>query len=88
MKRACSQLMLLVFFTSIALSSNASGMSVIVTGKVTDENGQGLPGVVVKLKGTSTVTTTNVQGTFSITTPDNTGTLVLLIPATVARSIL
>lgn len=49
-----------------------------VTGKVTDENGTGLPGVTVSLKGTTVGVSTNSEGNFSLTIPDGqeTGTLV------------
>jgi len=46
-------------------------------GKVTDkENGEGLPGVNVVLKGTSTGTTTDGTGNYTLNVPDNGGTLV------------
>lgn len=38
-----------------------------VTGKVTDENGAGLPGVSILVKGTSTGTTSDVEGKYSVT---------------------
>ncbi|MBF9252830.1 TonB-dependent receptor [Pontibacter sp. 172403-2] len=47
-----------------------------VTGKVTDENGAGLPGVTVLLKGTSIAAPTGVDGNYTITVPDGSGTLV------------
>ncbi|KQS32969.1 TonB-dependent receptor [Dyadobacter sp. Leaf189] len=48
-----------------------------IKGKVTDkENGEGLPGVNVVLKGTSTGTTTDGTGNYTLTVPDNGGTLV------------
>lgn len=46
-----------------------------VTGTVTDAKGP-LPGVNVKLKGTTTGTVTDVNGTYKLTVPDGTGTLV------------
>lgn len=47
----------------------------IVKGKVTDENGQPLPGVSVSLKGSSTGTTTDASGNYSLTLPDGNGIL-------------
>jgi TonB-dependent starch-binding outer membrane protein SusC len=47
-----------------------------VTGRVTDEKGEGLPGVSVILKGTTTGTATDVNGGYSLNVPDLTGTLV------------
>jgi TonB-linked SusC/RagA family outer membrane protein len=48
-----------------------------VTGKVTDENGSGLPGVSILLKGTTTGTVSDSEGSFSLSVPDAGGTLVL-----------
>ncbi len=47
-----------------------------VTGKVTDESGEGLPGVSVVVKGTQRGTTTNQEGTYSVSAPDGKATLV------------
>ncbi len=47
-----------------------------VTGKVTDENGEGIPGVSIVVKGTTTGTVSSVDGTYSINVPDNGGTLI------------
>lgn len=47
-----------------------------LTGKVTDENGDGLPGVTVLLKGTTRGTTTDAMGNFSLAVPDANGTLI------------
>jgi len=43
----------------------------VVTGKVTDEQGQPLPGVSIKVKGTGFGTTSDINGAFSINAPDN-----------------
>ncbi|WP_317170099.1 SusC/RagA family TonB-linked outer membrane protein [Rhodocytophaga rosea] len=47
-----------------------------VTGKVSDEKGDAVPGVNVLLKGTTTGTATGSEGEYSITVPDGNGTLV------------
>ncbi len=47
-----------------------------VSGRVTDENGGGLPGVSVLVKGTTNGTATDADGRFKLTAPDN-GTLVI-----------
>ncbi len=44
--------------------------AVTVSGKVTDENGEGLPGVTVALQGTSIGATTDINGNFTIAVPD------------------
>jgi TonB-linked SusC/RagA family outer membrane protein len=43
----------------------------IVTGRVTDIKGEGLPGVTVLVKGTTVGTTTGADGTFSLDAPAN-----------------
>jgi TonB-linked SusC/RagA family outer membrane protein len=42
-----------------------------VTGRVVDENGQGLPGVTVLQKGSSNGATSDSEGRFALTVPDN-----------------
>lgn len=46
--------------------ASAFAQKQVVTGKVADEGGQGMPGVNVLLKGTSTGVTTDADGAFSI----------------------
>ncbi|MHC2992751.1 TonB-dependent receptor [Pontibacter sp. HJ8] len=48
---------------------------VTVKGKVTDQNGVGLPGVTIVLKGTNKGVPTDGEGNFAITVPDGKGTL-------------
>ncbi|PMD92291.1 SusC/RagA family TonB-linked outer membrane protein [Siphonobacter sp. BAB-5405] len=43
----------------------------VITGKVTDEKGEGLPGVNILLKGTSRGNTTDAEGNFKLTIPEN-----------------
>lgn len=47
-----------------------------ISGKVTDENGENLPGVTVRLKNTNINSITNVNGVFSVNVPENKGVLV------------
>ncbi len=47
-----------------------------ISGKVTDENQEGLPGVNVVVKGTSLGTVTNVNGDYRLSVPDNAQVLV------------
>ena len=42
-----------------------------ISGTVTDENGDGLPGVNVLVKNTTIGTVTDIEGNYSISTPDN-----------------
>ncbi|MNK00523.1 TonB dependent receptor [compost metagenome] len=53
-----------------------SPTQVYVTGTVTDDQGELLPGVNVKLKGTNSTTQTNNDGTFKFAVPALKGTLV------------
>ena len=58
---------LIIFLTFSAIVS-ASAQSV-VSGKVVDEKGEGLPGVAILLKGTGTGTTTNLEGEYRLNIP-------------------
>jgi TonB-linked SusC/RagA family outer membrane protein len=60
------------FFTAIG---GALAQDFSVTGKVVDENGAGLPGVTVLLKGTTTAAPTDFEGNYTLTVPDGNGTL-------------
>lgn len=62
-----------VNYKSSLLNSITSNdlQEVIITGKVTDENGLALAGVTVSVKGTKTGATTNQDGNYKINVPDN-----------------
>ncbi|MEZ4903628.1 MAG: SusC/RagA family TonB-linked outer membrane protein [Spirosomataceae bacterium] len=49
---------------------------ITITGKVTDEKGENLPGVSIILKGTQRGTVTDANGTFSFNVPDKSAILV------------
>lgn len=70
--RAACWSMMLVLSSFCAMAQNAFS----VKGTVTSENGEGLPGASVILKGTSTGTTTDVDGKYTLSVPDGNGTLV------------
>lgn len=55
---------------------NSPFIAVAVTGLVTDENGQGFPGVNIIVKGTSTGTATDVNGRYALNVEDENATLV------------
>ena len=59
---------------------------ITVNGRVTDEQGQGLPGVNVVVKGTTNGTQTDVSGAYSISAPDN-GTLVFSYVGYLAKEV-
>ena len=48
----------------------------VIDGKVLEANGDGLPGVSILLKGTTTGAVTNVDGSFSLSVPSTPGTLI------------
>ncbi|MFC6996103.1 SusC/RagA family TonB-linked outer membrane protein [Rufibacter roseus] len=59
------------------LATQAWAQSRTVTGRVTDaQTGEGMPGVTVQLKGTTTASPTDVNGSYSISVPSSGGTLV------------
>ena len=57
-------------------SSPTDKNEIVITGRVTDRKGQPLPGVTVKVKGTSTGAVTNANGTYSIKVLENNAILV------------
>lgn len=62
------------------------GADIPVKGRVTDSNGQALPGVSVRIIGTSVGTTTNLQGDYSINSPED-GTLIFSYIGFVAQEV-
>ncbi|MFD1141667.1 SusC/RagA family TonB-linked outer membrane protein [Larkinella insperata] len=48
-----------------------------ISGKVTDEKGEGLPGVSIAVKGTTRGTTTDANGEYKLTVPDENAVLVV-----------
>ncbi|WP_460924679.1 SusC/RagA family TonB-linked outer membrane protein [Pontibacter brevis] len=66
------KILLLNFAFMLCLLQQVMAQGGTVTGRVTEqETGQGLPGVTVILKGTTTGTSTGVDGGYSITIPAN-----------------
>ena len=65
-----------VFILTFILLGNLAFAQISVQGKVTDNNGQALPGVSVLIKGTSNGTTTDAGGTYSISVPNSNSVLV------------
>lgn len=64
-------------------AGNASAAALVqqqrfdVSGRVSDEKGQGVPGATVLLMGTTVGATTDAEGNFTISVPDPNGTLVI-----------
>ena len=67
----------LSLFVLLCLPAIAAIGQRTVSGKVTDPNREGLPGVNVLLKGTSTGTVTELDGSFTLSLPTSTGSLVV-----------
>ena len=61
----------------VQLTAGAQTPSRTITGTVTDEKGDGLPGVSVVLKGTTRGTTTDASGTYQLTLPTGKATLIV-----------
>ncbi|TDE18410.1 SusC/RagA family TonB-linked outer membrane protein [Dyadobacter psychrotolerans] len=55
---------------------NQSRAVIDVSGKITGDNGEELPGVSILLKGTTTGATSDVNGVFKLSIPEGNGTLV------------
>lgn len=71
------KILLLSLFLLSVLLNEAMAQGKTITGRVTDAStGEGMPGVTVQLKGTSTASPTDVNGGYSITVPSAGGTLV------------
>ena len=58
------------------LESFGTPADITVTGKVTDENGEGLPGATVAVKNSSIGTITDIDGSFTVKVPEDAQTLV------------
>jgi TonB-linked SusC/RagA family outer membrane protein len=56
---------------SLAYSKGESILQQVVTGKVTDDTGEPLPGVSILVKGTTTGTVTDVDGSYRLVLPDD-----------------
>ena len=61
----------------LLLASIANAQSRTLSGKVLDENGGGIPGATVQIKGTSSGTSTDDKGAFKLTLPANANTLIV-----------
>lgn len=65
----------------------AAAQQAVVKGKVTDENGLGIPGAGVIVKGTSIGTSSDANGNYSINVPASGGTLVFTFIGYAAQEI-
>jgi len=72
----CRRGVLLAAFGLTWLTTDAWAQGRRVSGRITD-NGQGIPGATIQVKGTRTGTTTNADGNYSINVPGDNATLVV-----------
>ncbi len=63
----------------VLFSSIKSNAKYVVSGIVTDNEGYEMANILVKLKGTTLKTTTNIDGYYSIEIPDSSGTLIFSV---------
>ncbi|RZK21271.1 MAG: TonB-dependent receptor [Pedobacter sp.] len=63
----------------VFFAKNSKKLDVTLKGKITDDKGETLVGVVIKVKGTSLVTTTDANGAFSINIPSTVTDPVLVV---------
>ena len=67
---------LLCFITLFAFAGQMMGQQKTITGRVVDALNEGMPGVNVQVKGTTSGTITNIDGDFSISVPNTKSVLV------------
>ena len=72
----CKALILLITFSFLNFQEKAFAQTQI-SGKVKDIGNEPIPGVSVRLKGTTNGTTTDVNGEFKLSIPQNQGILVI-----------
>ena len=71
------QLTSLQFIAVVGLSlSTALAQERVISGTVTDENNEGLPGVNIIVKGTSTGSITDFNGGYQVSVPEQGSTLI------------
>jgi len=74
MKRNILNMLFMVLFSFFAMNSWGQGN---LTGKITDTNGEELPGVAIMEKGTTNGTITDIDGNFSLKVTKNTGKILV-----------
>lgn len=70
------KILLMSFMLLFTIVSSSWAQDRTVSGKVTDDTGESIPGVNVILKGTTTGTTTDIDGNYKLSVPADGGTLV------------
>ncbi|MCX6216752.1 TonB-dependent receptor [Spirosoma sp.] len=75
--RRAALVWLFILHMVVSISVSASSADQPVSGKITDEKGDALPGVSVVIKGTSRGTTTDATGQFKISVPSGKAVLIV-----------
>lgn len=75
----------ILFLAFVHVNAQAQGR--LITGTVTDDGGDFLPGVSVIVKGTSKGTTTNNQGQYSLNVPTGNQTMVFSFVGMITKEI-
>lgn len=70
------RLMLMLLCVTFAGMQMLFAQGVTITGKVTDANGESMPGVTIQVKGTTSGTVTQADGTYRLSVPADATTLV------------
>lgn len=73
--------------TTHAAHALTAAMAIVVKGRVTGENGEGLPGVSIRIKGTSQGTITDMNGNYNLSVPDENAVLEFSYVGYVTQSI-
>jgi len=76
MRKITTLFYLIVCMICIVTSPTVAQNKTIVTGKVSDQKGEGIPGVTIIEKGTSNGTTTDLEGQYSLPLPTTEATLI------------
>ena len=77
-----------ILLTMMSVSAHSQTTGQEVTGRVSDERGDGLPGVNVSVKGTNRGTVTDVNGSYSISADNSSTTLVFSFVGFTSQEIL
>ncbi len=84
-----SQIVVIKRKENIGISRGSSQLTIVIdiSGKVTDEKGEPLPGATIRVKGANTGTTTALDGTFSIRVSDGNDVLEISYTGFVSQAI-
>ncbi|SHK27858.1 MULTISPECIES: SusC/RagA family TonB-linked outer membrane protein [Reichenbachiella] len=81
------RILLICFMLLSALVTESWAQDRTVSGKVTDDTGEGLPGVNVVLKGTTVGSTSDIEGNWKVSVPSDGGVLVFSFVGMTAQEV-